>query len=361
LVKECQEERPELSLVQGALAFEEVLTSFPEAREVWIATFNFETDHTSRLVKDIVAIGSTVPVTIVTNIPGRFRRYANAHYRASAQKRIAQYLSALKPARLGNKVGVYFNFSNHAKIIATDRVAYVGSANYSGASLGNYEAGVLLRAGDDIRFVREALDSLVRGSLPYVDVESSPCVQSLISLRSALDGLAETIDESCFAYEYYGAVGEELRLFGQEAAGIDESTAAETGEVLQSIVDLHSDSTLPGGLVELIRRSLPLDRAEAVMPILEEGSAVRRFSERGAMVQEFVEEHAYEAYDEKVDEYCMKASEHVDGVLDDMRDEASGQADQLISTLTYYSRNMTGLLEWLCRDDPVDNTGRATA
>lgn len=40
-------------------------------------------------------------------------------------------MAKLNPDNLGIKTTVFFDFSNHGKIIMTDSIVYVGSANYS--------------------------------------------------------------------------------------------------------------------------------------------------------------------------------------------------------------------------------------
>lgn len=51
------------------------------------------------------------------------------------------YKSKLFPLKIADKAEVYFCFSNHAKIIMTDNIAYVGSSNFSEESADNFELG----------------------------------------------------------------------------------------------------------------------------------------------------------------------------------------------------------------------------
>lgn len=46
-------------------------------------------------------------------------------------------------------------FSNHAKIIMTDNIAYVGSSNFSEESADNFESGFISRDVDFIKFLQE--------------------------------------------------------------------------------------------------------------------------------------------------------------------------------------------------------------
>lgn len=62
-------------------------------------------------------------------------------------------MAKLKPESLGLKTTVFFDFSNHGKIIMTDSIVYVGSANYSEESANNTEFGFLSEDKEFIEFI----------------------------------------------------------------------------------------------------------------------------------------------------------------------------------------------------------------
>ena len=43
-----------------------------------------------------------------------------------------------------SKAMPFFNFSNHAKIVGTENIVYIGSANFSNESKNNIESGIII-------------------------------------------------------------------------------------------------------------------------------------------------------------------------------------------------------------------------
>ena len=80
---------------------------------------------------------------------------------------IARYLAALNPEGFGPLARVFFCFANHAKIILTDAVVYVGSANYSEESARNWEAGVVIRDPTALAAIAAAVDEIEADSVEY--------------------------------------------------------------------------------------------------------------------------------------------------------------------------------------------------
>lgn len=84
-------------------------------------------------------------VIIVTNVPGRFQKYTSPYARGRARKTIDNYIERLNPNNYVADVKTFFNFGNHSKIIMTDKMAYIGSANFSDESKNNNECGMLIK------------------------------------------------------------------------------------------------------------------------------------------------------------------------------------------------------------------------
>lgn len=81
----------------------------------------------------------------------------------------------LKPANiyitLDGKVKILdFDFSNHGKIIMTDKVVYIGSENYSEESEQNTEFGFISRAINFIDYLKnEVFSEVKQNSVPYYE------------------------------------------------------------------------------------------------------------------------------------------------------------------------------------------------
>lgn len=59
-------------------------------------------------------------------------------------------MSVLEHEKFGS-LEVYVNLENHAKLIMTDTIAYIGSQNFSDASEGKFELGFLVKDPKVIR------------------------------------------------------------------------------------------------------------------------------------------------------------------------------------------------------------------
>lgn len=65
-----------------------------------------------------------------------------------------------------------FNFTNHAKIIGTENILYVGSANYSDESIDNIESGTIITDKAAIgKIYDEFFSAVIEESTPYFDDE----------------------------------------------------------------------------------------------------------------------------------------------------------------------------------------------
>lgn len=67
---------------------------------------------------------------------------------------------------------VAFGFTNHAKIIATENILYVGSANYSDESSDSIESGTIITDKTAMsKIFEEFFSAVIDESMPYFDDE----------------------------------------------------------------------------------------------------------------------------------------------------------------------------------------------
>jgi phosphatidylserine/phosphatidylglycerophosphate/cardiolipin synthase-like enzyme len=85
----------------------------------------------------------------ITNLPARWKYFKPDAHEAKKKFRdmLKAYSAFIDPMKFGPETASFCNVSNHSKIIMTDRLAYVGSANFSLESQDKYECGVLLSKG----------------------------------------------------------------------------------------------------------------------------------------------------------------------------------------------------------------------
>ena len=137
--------------------YQSVIDQFQQANYINIVTFNINTyEPKTELIKELRKVDSSIPITLVLNIPARREDYINKRTGQidqaavnDAKNKIKYTLNVLERSKFGD-LNVYFNFDNHSKLIMTDTVAYIGSQNFSDASKDNFELGFLV---DDPREV----------------------------------------------------------------------------------------------------------------------------------------------------------------------------------------------------------------
>lgn len=157
-------------LSKGISAFQKVIDDFPNADRVTVVTFNISA--TDRKLLD--ALGQAgVKACIICNIPKRFERYFGDTVRASAKSQIKNYLEQLDPNRFGTVFETFFAFHNHAKIVMTENVAYIGSANFSSESQQNWECGIITEDANAIAQLELALEQIKADSIRYLGGSTS--------------------------------------------------------------------------------------------------------------------------------------------------------------------------------------------
>ena len=155
------------------LNYIDVLKDFPNAKTIRIITYNISKD--TKQDKLLAAIQRcTGDVQIITNVPNRMPIYFNSpagqNMRERARENIRVYLSKLNPDHFQSGFIPFFNVHNHAKIVGTENIVYIGSANYSNESANNIESGVLIEDKQFIRqLYRDFFDTVKDESLSFIE------------------------------------------------------------------------------------------------------------------------------------------------------------------------------------------------
>ncbi|MCC0684328.1 phospholipase D-like domain-containing protein [Clostridioides sp. ZZV14-6345] len=127
-----------LIMTNDEFRYSEVLDTLEKATFVRIVTYNISAES-KQLIEKIENFKEDKDVVIITNIPARFKKYTSSYAKNRAKKTIANYIDKLNPEKYDANMRTFFNFGNHSKIIMTDAVAYIGSANFSDESKKNNE------------------------------------------------------------------------------------------------------------------------------------------------------------------------------------------------------------------------------
>lgn len=165
--------QPRVVFTKDDYGFQKVLDDLPKARLVFISTMHLFNNEGSRdLLDHIRRLPRETRVILVCQLP----------WDTTMQRALRlRYLSALRPLRFSANIEVYFLDRNHAKIVATDSVAYIGSANFTGATKDNYECGILLENTDETReLLKPIIERMLKDAVRHYGGEVS---EALLQLR----------------------------------------------------------------------------------------------------------------------------------------------------------------------------------
>lgn len=141
---------------KNELGYSPLLEEMKHAKEVIVITYNIS-ERQHKLLDCLKSTPDDCDISIITNIPNRWDEYYGDAFRERAQQKIKVYMTKLAPEELGQKASVYFNFSNHGKIVMTDKSVYIGSSNFSEESAKNIEFGILTTDADFMSFIKQEL------------------------------------------------------------------------------------------------------------------------------------------------------------------------------------------------------------
>lgn len=182
--------------------FQEVVDDFENAKFINIVTYNINTYETkTELLKELRKVNKSIPITLILNIPARRDDYINRYTGQidqkavnAAAKKIKYTLKVLERQKFGD-LNVYFNFDNHAKLLMTDKIAYIGSQNFSDASQGKFELGFLVKEKKAISEINSHIFNEIKTkSILYATSEYAVLMEELAEiLRSSLKDIRTDI------------------------------------------------------------------------------------------------------------------------------------------------------------------------
>ncbi|QWI78333.1 hypothetical protein JG486_30150 (plasmid) [Bacillus mycoides] len=157
----------ELILSKDENGYAEVIEDFPNASFITIITYNISSNSNDLLDK-LHSLSNDKEVTVITQIPNRWNNYYNLAVKKKALTQMEQYCSSLDPDKFSCHLSTYFNQENHAKIIMTENIAYIGSQNFSDGSQNNFESGIIIRDPNVISQIQENMvKAILDASTPY--------------------------------------------------------------------------------------------------------------------------------------------------------------------------------------------------
>ncbi len=205
--------------------YKDVLEDFKSAEYIKIVTFSIinSKDTYKKLLELIV--DTNADIEIITNIPNTYGKYIGNKSKEKVEnyrKKLFSYIpSGTNYSHYAvHAVDINFNLCNHSKIIMTNNIAYVGSANFTFESKNNFETGILIYDIDSINNIKENVIPILRKKcIGYwgKHKEEFEKVDMLLSLSySIVETLSITTDNILYELRDLNKYGYEPSVYFEE-------------------------------------------------------------------------------------------------------------------------------------------------
>lgn len=340
---------------KNELGYQEVLDNFEMASEITIITYNIS-EKKNALVSALKKAGEHCVVNIITNIPSRWETYYDDTFRDKARQKINLYLLKLKPESLGIKSTVFFDFSNHGKIIMTDCIVYIGSANYSEESANNTEFGFISRDKEFIDYINsEVLSDVQASAIPYYEYNyTALLIEASVALSAVYNIKNELYEE---VYRLHDDVDGEWYYYVEHEATLTVSTLDKVAQIVNEACKVASDiydaiDTITNGdedetitandvyedLLDLCSR---IEKVRSFDTLIE----LSEFDSEEYINHLLQEEYAMEAYEDNLENCIESASDEAMSVVWDLTQAAKEDIDELIEKVQNFCEIYSSFIE----------------
>lgn len=245
-MKQISIQNSTINLSKDTFGYQEVLDDFQNTSQVNIVTFNISKNE-NNLIEKLEELDEDVVVNVVTNIPNRFETYIVPRYKQyktpaqRALESIEYYCDTLDSANFSCDVSLFFNFNNHSKIIATNNIAYIGSANFSDESKSNIEAGIIIKNPADVEKINDILiPEIIRNSIRYSTSYYNIVNEFMKEKLDELKVIVKNVDEGLFTWIEVG-YGSDEKVLDIHQGNISREEWNNFADLWGSVDDLISD------------------------------------------------------------------------------------------------------------------------
>lgn len=326
---------------RGQLNYQEVLDDFPTAHTIRILTYNISKSKKYDELLEKLKNNTTADIQLITNIPSRMEKYydsnAGKNKRSSARRNIQTYVSKLNPEQFSEKFFPFFNFNNHAKIIGTENVVYIGSANYSNESTDNIETGVIIR---DKIFIQnlysQFFNSVKQESTSYLDDDFNEFRLLIISLYFKFEHHHTKILTDLFTS--YGQEGYTLSYtVFMDTTDLDNlyRDLEEIESVYSSIDDFYDKSnTAYNAELQTLKDEFENIDIKSLMETVEEGGTLYRLVayDSDQTASDILQEEI-DAVDEDLEMYAEDAADQAAQFYDFLRNDFLEESDSFLEEI----------------------------
>lgn len=323
------------------LTYSEVLDDFSNANKIFILTYNISRDK-NYLLKSLKECKENTEIKIISNIPGRWSEYFNNNYSIKAKRNIAVYKNKLNPEQISKKAQVYFCFSNHAKIIMTDNIAYIGSANFSEESAENFESGFITRDKKFINFLENDVFPWIIDYSSEYEIDDK-----LLFLKTAIYNsvaMFESIYENFYMNFYLLADhrGEEQWYYNTTDNTLSINDLEETSEICKKYLELleeinnvfQNQNIIDDGIEDI---SDLIEDANHIVDSIEKIFYEKLYDlalfSKQDYIDNYLNNNSGEAYDENLEYYVEKGMSIADEAFEELAEKVKDDVDDLLQQL----------------------------
>lgn len=289
--------------------YSDVLETFDKAKFIRIITFNISKES-DILINKLDELPEEKDVILVTNIPGRFKRYTSQYARSKAKTTINNYIERLNPENYYANLSVFFNFENHSKIIMSDKVAYIGSSNFSDESSCNSECGILIRDKNVINEIDKIFIQMqIEEAIPYYSSKYTRVFMNIANLLNKVELYYEDYYWSFFQDSGHPHIYKEDVFRGTDAElspTLVEEIETLVYEIEETILEFNEEE-----IYQDVFEELDLSICEDVKEYFGSESDLEMFSRFDVMekTNELFEKYQLNGDPDEVDYYAQKASD----------------------------------------------------
>lgn len=340
------------------LGYQEVLDDFKTTSTITIVTYNLSNDNDDLLISAVRAASEHCSINIITNIPSRWETYYTANARNRAKKQIGLYLSKLSSETFRKDSSIFFDFSNHGKIIMTDSVVYIGSANYSSGSASHTEFGFISRDPKFIQYITsEVIPSMKNSALPYYEYDyTALLIEANVALASIYNIENELHDT---VYSWYSNTNGEGFYYNDSEASLTEEILDKVLRVIRNSCEVSRE--LYDALVVINRDDKYetetdwandiYDELRSIYSKIEQLSCsdelynLSKFKIAEYVNQKLQTEYEMIAYEENLDSCIESASGDAMNVVYNLTQAAKPNIDELLEKIERFRNEFSSFLK----------------
>lgn len=345
------------------IGYQEVIDDFINSNYILVITFNIS-ENNDYLINHLKESKTGTEIEIFTNIPQRYERYFSDAARQQARKKINVYLDRLDPKKYESLVSTHFCFNNHSKIILTDNVVYIGSANYSDESQRNSESGFIVRDQHFITFIKKNIVPFLKdNSEPYYSDNATRLKILLSIVYSKFINSFEDIHMS--THSIHDHAGREFEFFSIHDNRLKLSTIETLYsdlEELQAVFNVISDELAEEELLsEDLQKHLNVIDIDNLQELITYDTSIYELAkfDEDEFAMEYLQENIMEAYDENLAHFQDLAVQNANEEKSELASLAEKDILSLLSMLKKLQDTIENILNEIpsgTKNSKIDNT-----